>query len=119
MTLFNNPILVTSKTGTYVKGVWTPGTDTTKTVYGSVQALSYRELAILDIGRKDLGKVKIYSDTALKVSQEGTENSGDIITWDSRDWEIIQALDFQNGIIPHYKYLAEFRTASVLPEVPT
>lgn len=118
MTLFKHPITVLTKTGQYVDGVWEWDADTSRTVYGSVQAMSYHDILMLDIGRRDVGQVKVYCDEALKVSQAGTENTGDIIQWDDRNWEIIKAMDFQNGVIDHYKYIAELRIAEVVPEVP-
>lgn len=108
-TLFPKTISYNEITGGYVSGIWTPNAPVAKTFEGSVQPITGKDLVALEVGREDLGKVKVYSSTPLKVSTEGREYSGDIVIWQDKEWELIQAMDFQNDLINHYKYIAEFR----------
>jgi len=107
-TLFPKTITYTAVTFTRVNGkvskVNTPGTFT-----GSVQPLSGKELDVVDVGRADLGKVKIYSNTVLKVAIEGSNTPGDVVQWQGRKWEVIAAMEYQNDLINHYKYIGEYR----------
>lgn len=109
-TLFPRPIAVERKTdGSYQGGIWVDGDEETIAFIGSVQPMSGKEMDALDVGRRDLGKVKVYSSTPLLVSTEGGDTPGDIVQWQGQRWELIQELRLQNDIIPHYKYVGEFR----------
>lgn len=108
-TLFPTAIPVVTASGSYVGGIWTKGTPVASTFQGSCQPVTAKDTEARDIGRKDVGKIKVYSGTALAVGIEGSDNSGDIVQWQGSNWEIIQALPYQNSLIPHYKYIAEYR----------
>lgn len=95
--------------GAYVKGVWTPGSETLSNIIIDVQPVTGNELESLEIGRRDLGKVKAYSNISLNVADEKNKINGDIIVYDNRNWEIISRLPYQHGLINHYKYFAEYR----------
>ncbi len=110
-TLFSSTIPYKQVTGSWVNGVWTT-VEVDSTFTGSVQPVTGRDLEVLDVGREDVGRIKVYSNTPLNVSGEGTENSGDIVIWQGGRWEVSQAMDFQNDLISHYKYIAEFRGAA-------
>lgn len=107
-TLFPTTITVRRKTGSYVNGVWT-ASSADSTFEGSAQPMSGKEIESLGIGRKDTGKIKIYSSSVLNVSKEGGTNSGDYIVYGGKVWEVIHELVYNNGLIPHYKYIAEYR----------
>lgn len=107
-TLFPKTIVVRRPTGSYVAGIWTE-TTTSSTFEGSVQPITGKELEALQIGRKDIGKVKIYSSSELNVSLEGKANTGDVVEAHGSLWEIISRLPYQNDLIPHYKYIGEHR----------
>jgi hypothetical protein len=98
-------------TGKRINGIYVPGTTTTSQFIGSVQPMSGKEVMSLPVGRQDTGKVKIYSNTQLPVSTQGDTDiePGAIVSWQGQNWEVIQELGFQNGIIPHYKYIGELR----------
>jgi len=111
MTLFAKTIPYTyeSNLGAFSnKGRWVDGTPGSSSFQGSVQPMSGKEIDALGIGRVDGGYVKVYSDTQIPVSEKGGKEKGAIITWNGRKWEAVQELGFQNGIIPHYKYVAQY-----------
>jgi hypothetical protein len=107
-TLFPETISYNQVTGSYVEGVWTPGS-AGSTFEGSVQPLNGKDLQSLNIGREDRGLVKVYSGSRLNVSLEGSNKSGDEVIWKGQIWEIVRELQYQNDLIPHYKYFAEYR----------
>ncbi len=107
-TLFPKTISYKQVTGTFVKGIWTKS-ENASTFQGSVQPVTGKDMELVTVGREDRGKVKIYSGTKLNVATAGKNNSGDIVIWQDKEWEIIQAMDFQNDLINHYKFIAEFR----------
>ena len=81
---------------------------TAGTFVGSVQPTTGKDLESLPAGREDRGTVKIYSDTELNVSVEGSNTPGDIVVWQGQRWQVVFEQKFQNGLINHYKYFAEF-----------
>ena len=95
-------------TTTTVKGVATK-TETAGTFVGSVQPITGKDLESLPTGRSDRGVVKVYSDTQLNVSLKATNKPGDIIVWQGQRWETVYEMQFQNGLIDHFKYIAEYR----------
>jgi hypothetical protein len=82
---------------------------TDSTFNGTIQPASGKDLEIFPDGRRDVGLVKVFSGKQLNVGVEGTKYSGDIVYYSGMKWEIVIALPYQNNIIPHYKYMAEFR----------
>lgn len=110
-TLFPKTIDYLQVTGSYVNGVWTKA-ESASTFEGSVQPVTGKEVESLPVGREDRGKVKVYSNTPLNVSTEAQGHSGDIVIWEGQKWEVIFELKYQNGLIDHYKYIAEYRGES-------
>lgn len=107
-TLFPSSISIKQVTGSRSGGKWVP-VITEVTFTGSVQPVSAHELLALDIGRQNVGKLKIYSNSKIFVSRTATDKSGDLILWDGKLYEVIQENYYANGLIPHYKYFAELR----------
>ena len=90
-------------------GDWSPGDTDELFFLGSVQPASGKEIDSLPVGREDTGKVKIYSDRVLPISKQGGNEAGAIVFWKNQKWEVIYELTFQNGLIPHYKYIGEYK----------
>ena len=106
-TLFPRTISILRRVGSRVNGRWT-FEETSMNVTGSVQPVSGKDTQFLPEGRRDVGTVKVYCNERLNVSVEGSENSGDVVIWRGKTWEVFQELDFANDIINHYKYLAGY-----------
>ncbi len=106
-TLFPRTISILRRVGSRVNGHWT-FEETSMNVTGSVQPVSGKDTQFLQEGRRDVGTVKVYCNERLNVSVEGSENSGDVVIWRGKKWEVFQELDFANDIINHYKYLAGY-----------
>lgn len=104
-TLFQRTISYKHRTADLVNGVW-EFSETDGTFTGSVQPLTGKELQFLPEGRRDIGLMKVYSNTPLSVSVEGSNTPGDVVIWAGRKWEIIRELVFANDLINHYKYIA-------------
>ena len=99
-TLFPRTISYKHRTAELVNGVW-EFSETDGTFTGSVQPLTGKELQFLPEGRRDIGLMKVYSNTPLSVSVEGSNTPGDVVIWAGRKWEIIRELVFANDIINH------------------
>lgn len=85
------------------------GTEAPFTFEGSVQTMTAKDLSAFPESRFDIGSVKIYSDVALVVGFEGAQVLGDLVLFNGRKYEIINEAPYQNGLIPHFKYLAKLR----------
>ena len=107
-TLFPSNITVEKVTFTITNGESTPSV-TEVTFTGSIQPVSAHELLALDIGRVNVGKIKIFSNDRLFVSRVDTNTPGDLVKWDGKVYEVIQENPYLNGLIQHYKYFAELR----------
>lgn len=106
MSLFPSLHTYLSRSCQYVDGILVKS-ETESTFVGSIQPLNGHDLQLLTEGRMDVGSVKIYSDKILNVSTQETGLPGDVVNWNGRLYEVTQALPYTNGIISHYKYIAQ------------
>lgn len=83
-------------------------TEIPATFLGNVQPVTGKEAESLNIGKENEGLVKIYTGTRLNVSSEKTNKSGDIVIWEGQQWKIVDEKVYQNGLLSHYRYIAEF-----------
>lgn len=104
-TLFPRTINMIHRTAELVNGRWNTS-EAEGSFVGSVQPVNGKDLQFLPEGRRDIGMVKVYSNTALAVSAEGSNTPGDIVLWAGKKWEVIRELVFANDLINHFKYLA-------------
>lgn len=107
-TLFPHTFQLETHTGSYVGGRWVAATPSASTFTGSVQPVTGKETQFLPENRRDAGLVKVYSDTALNVSLEGSNTPGDVVIWAGKRWEVFQELVYANDLINHFKYLAAY-----------
>lgn len=106
MTLFPRTHHYKSRSCSYVGGI-VQHTEADATFVGSIQPITGKDTEFLAVGRMDVGSVKIYSNTPLHVSEQGTATPGDLVSWQGRTYEVVASLPFQNGVVSHYKYLAQ------------
>lgn len=97
--------------GSYVNGEWVEGIPTTYFLTADIQPVTGKELETLSIGTRNLGKIKIYTNTILKIRDEGNNQSGDVVEWngDGENYEVIGIENRDNNIINHRKYYGELR----------
>ena len=64
----------------------------------------------MESGRRDQGHVVIYTKSTLVAPQEGaTGVSPDKVVWRGGIWEIVHQEPYEGILIPHNKYIAEYR----------
>ena len=90
-------------------GIWQEATAFTVPFLGSIQPANSQDIKALPQGRQNDGAIAIYSDTQLFVSQEGSPNKGDTFTFGGAVYELVKESIYDNGLIPHFKYLAVCR----------
>jgi hypothetical protein len=103
--------------GHYENGRWREGPSTENTILADIQPITGEELKSLNVGRENVGKIKIYTNNKLNIGQEGTSISdnvvkwinGDKITWNNEIYELIAEEIRDNNILNHYKYIGELR----------
>lgn len=111
-TLFPKPFQVRRNTRTLVRGVWELGSPETLTFQGSIQPLSGRDLLTLEPASRDIGKVWVYTGSQLQKRTEASSSVADLLVYDGSLWEVIDDKGYSNDLIPHHKYLAEYRGAA-------
>ena len=110
MILFPKNLTALRPTTTWVKGQPVDGTPTAIPFIGDIQPASNKDLVSLQIGRQGIGKIKVYSDRALKTgSTSDATAKGDLVTWGSKTYELIQENYHNAGMNSHYMYFAELR----------
>ena len=99
--------VLTESAGSYVNGIWVAGTRTTGTTQASIQPVVMgQDMSALPEGRRISDFVKIYSADRLKVTDDGDNIQPDFIVYDGSCYELVSIYQNQNGVIPHYKYIA-------------
>lgn len=93
--------------GTFTKGIFTEGTETTITIVADVQPITGKDFEALNIGREYRGAVRIYTDVTLNFS--AASQTPDKIVFDSFDYEILELNKRDGGLITHNKYIAYLR----------
>lgn len=94
--------------GIRIKGRSIDEDRSTKNLVADIQPLNSYEISRLDIGDRGLGKVKIYTDDVLNISDKSSETPGDYIKYDGEWYEVLMK-DKHSGIMQHNKYIAEAR----------
>lgn len=96
--------------GSYVNGIWVPGSTTDSTITASIQPLKGEEMESLPEGRRDSEAYKMYTSTLIKTVQEaGSDQNADRVVFFGKEFEVHQVNEWQNNsnfaIVNHYKYL--------------
>lgn len=113
MSLFPRPFTVERVDRALLRGIWVDGTPQTLTFTGheggTVQPLSGKDLQNLEPASRSIGKVWIRTTSQLRTRVEGSQERSDVLIYSGRRWEVISDEPYDNGLIPHHKYLAEYR----------
>ena len=91
-------------------GVYRPEIPQLLKFKGTVQPMPAREnkgFKDIPTGRFDAGRVRVYSDIPLRAGSEGGAR-GDVVRFNNQRFEVVRDIAHQMGIIPHYKYIAEY-----------
>ncbi len=103
-------------------GLWKEYRTPEITIQADAQPMSSKEVDQLNIGRRELGKIKIYTDETLQLmreSDEGKESNGTYFKFDNGEWyEVIQDITRKGGLINHNKYIAELRKNEEIEKIP-
>lgn len=100
---FRKPYTVKiAATGTWLNGIFIPGTPTTSTIYASVQPLKPEDIQQLSEGRRNSKLFWIFTDTKLN---DVTTKNPDKIVINGEDYEVDKIEAWQNEVISHYKVL--------------
>ena len=87
---------VTRKTGSYIDGIYVPGTDSNFSVKGNCQPVSGEDVLQISEGDRTKQLLKIYTKTELKIN--------DIVTVDSKLFEAHPVQNWTRQVrLAHYK----------------
>ena len=113
MSLFPKPFIIERVSRALVRGTYVDGVPEILTFSGpnggTVQPLSGEDIANLEPASRSIGKVWIRTKAVLRKRIDGSLEKADVLIHDGRRWEVIDNMNFDNGPIPHHKYLAEYR----------
>lgn len=102
---FRKPQTIKRETaGSYVNGVWVPGSTSTITIQASVQSATGEDQVTLPEGKRLSDIVKMYTDTLLNVVGETVGQQPDKLLWRGHEYEIIQLDERSMDVINHRKY---------------
>ena len=111
MILFPKDLIATRIPCTLVDGEWIDGAPVEVPFTGDIQPVSNRDVVALNVGRHDLGKVRVFSEEPLQeTSQGGSPARGDLVTFRGNRYEVIQENSHVNNVIEHFEYIAELRS---------
>lgn len=92
--------------GAWVGGVWVPGAPVSGvTVQASVQPSSQDDLQLLPEGARLDGSVTLYTNDALQIAEEGSNEISDRIVHDGSEYKVMAKAVWDNGLIPHNRYV--------------
>lgn len=105
--------------GSYVAGIWVPGTRSVIIEYLSAQPVAIgagRDMISLPEGRHFADYLKFYTSAKLKVTADAEGVQPDIVVIAGYGYELIDEAPNQSNVINHYKYIGhkvlKFTTSS-------
>jgi hypothetical protein len=104
MSSFRKAVTITKRTtGTLVDGIYTDGAGVTSVIQASIQPAGDSDVQTLPEGRRERKAFRLYTITDL-VSLQESENP-DRATLFGEEYEVVTKNPWQNGVIPHFKYI--------------
>jgi len=89
--------------GQFVDGIFQPGTQSSFTIQASVQPTTPDDVELIPAGKRDRLSYTLYSDTALKIANDNTQQPGDRVLIDGETYEAMGRQPWQNNIINHHR----------------
>jgi len=99
----------TSQAGNYINGRWVEGAKVSNTIIGNAFPMTSDQVARLDIGDKNIGKISLITDQDLNISNKTDQTRGDYIQFSDGMWYELIAVNLHKGILPHKTYIGEYR----------
>lgn len=96
-------------TAGYVKGRYQSTYLDAANFTGNIQPSSQEEINSLNIGRELGGMITIITDKVFNIAKEGSNINGDIVIYDSEEYEVIKKDNHTGLLLPHITYFAELR----------
>lgn len=110
---FRKPLTRTQRSGgDYSRGKWAGESETTSTIYGSIQPATGRQRSNVPEGYDSTSALECITDTELTIA-EAEGQRGDVITWNGDEYEVVGREPWQNDVLNHYAYIL------ALPDNPT
>ena len=99
--------LVRPGKGSWVDGDWVPAEDAPAvSVLATWQPATGRDLQVLPEGLRTGVFYKGYTETEIFSADQATGRSADQFVVDDEVYNVVSVAAWQNGLIPHYKFLA-------------
>ena len=95
--------------GVFLDGIYNTGYSELLEFEGNIQPMTQVEINSLNIGRKNLGKIKIFTDKIFNIAIEESDKNGDLIFYENKNYEIISLDNHTGNLLPHKEYIAELR----------
>lgn len=92
--------------GGWVDGRWADPEPTDITVALAVQPARPTEVANLPEGIRTKGAITLYSETPMQAADEHARCSGDVVTYDGRDWQVHSTAKYEGFGLLAYKAIA-------------
>jgi len=110
MSVFRTMDLVqkTREPGVYVKGQWKEGAAKDIPFKGTAQPASGKVMELLPEGKRNSETITVFAPANLKFipAEPELQQSGDIIVWEGRNYEVLIVRPWKCGIIPHWELVA-------------
>jgi len=88
--------------GTYVKGVYAPGTTTSTTIFASVQPATKNDIESLPEGKRNSKSYALFTNSDLPMVSLSTP---DTVMIEGETYEMVRKEPWRNNVISHYKYI--------------
>lgn len=95
--------------GSYIKGVWTEGSQVEIPFRGTFQPASGKELEILPEGKRSKSVYKIFANLNNDFTSfdDLKQLEADNIIYDGMIYQVIKVEKWNNGLIPHWEFFVE------------
>jgi hypothetical protein len=105
--IFSSPITVIreTKSGSYVRGIWTPGKASEFEIQATVEPLDGQDLLLIPEGERTKEMIRIYSELELKTADEACARKADVVRYQGKLYEVHKVKTWTQ-LIPHFETIA-------------